>query len=170
MQRLPDVLLSKMALDLFLTGTCKLRGQVSVADDLCDCFSERRYITYREKQSSFAIRDDVHYPSRASPYHRFAGRLCFQDHRGQTFPVAGKDYDIGGGIVRSRVLYCPGKNHARICVQWIASFNWKWIAILETTHKKQPKFRVPMTELCKSIHQLRNAFVTRKPPNKQGNG
>ena len=112
MQGLPNLLLTKIAVDLFLAGESQSSGQSFVADELCDCFSERSYIAYGEKKPGFAIHDDVHDASRLCPYHRFASRLRLEDHCGQPFSVAWQDYGIGNRVVRSRLLYRPCENHA----------------------------------------------------------
>jgi hypothetical protein len=76
MQRLPDLLLTEIASNLFLAGESQFSGQALVAEELCDCLTERSYIAYGETKAGLAILNDVHDARRRRAHHWFARCLC----------------------------------------------------------------------------------------------
>src|SRR5258708_36709273 len=107
MQRLPDLLLTKIAFDLFLAGESKLSGQAFVADEFCDGFSERCYITKGEKKAGLTIHQEVYDSGRRRVYDGFSGVLCLQEERAYPRSLALHAQDISTLVVRSRVVPCP---------------------------------------------------------------
>jgi hypothetical protein len=167
MQRLPDLLLSKSASDLFLACKSQFDGQGSVGNKPCDRLSERWYIAHRKKKSRPAIRNDIYDPSRRRPDDRYSGGLGLKNNCGQTFPVAWEDQHISSCVVRSSVRYSPRKNHMWMRLQIRSSVSGKRVAVLEASRHKQPEFWKSSNELRKGFNQLRNAFVTGQAANKE---
>jgi hypothetical protein len=61
---MPDLLLSKIAFDLFLAGKPQFISQSVVGNESGDRLSECCCITHRKKKTGLAIRDDICDPGR----------------------------------------------------------------------------------------------------------
>jgi len=140
MQRLPDLLLLKLLLDLFLAGEPESSGQGSVGNQPCDRLRERGNIAHGKKKSGLAIRNNIYDSSGRGPDDRYSSGLSLKNNCRQTFPVAWQDQDISSCIVRSSVRYGPRENHTWMCLQTPSNIRGKRVAVLETSRQEQPEF------------------------------
>jgi hypothetical protein len=167
MQRLPDLLLSKFASDLFLACKSQFNGQGSVGSKLCYRLSERWHIARRKEKSGLAISNDIYDPSRRRSDDRYSSGLSLKNNRRQTFPVARQDQDISSCIVRSGVRYSPHENHLWMCLQISSSVRGKRVTVLKASGQKQSKVWKSDNQSGKGLNQLRNAFVAGQAASKE---
>src|SRR5690242_7904481 len=88
---LPDSLLLKLGLDLFLACKPQLISQSVVGKEPGDRLSECWRITHRKEKTGLAIRDDIYDPGRRRSYDRDACRLGLKNNCGEAFPMAWQD-------------------------------------------------------------------------------